>query len=96
MKQYKVYRNIRKRAMIMGLPISFFALMMVVVICSLLVIIFSFHFGVIVVLLISNVLLYGALVRWVNTPFLLHLSVVLPKCVSLKKVTPISYGQDQL
>ncbi|WP_418502076.1 hypothetical protein [Flagellimonas sp.] len=96
MKQYKVYRNIRKRAMIMGLPLSLFALMMVAVICSLLVIIFSFHFGVIVVLLITNTALYVVLVRWGNKPIGLNPSSVFPKCISLKNVTPLSYGQDQL
>ena len=61
MKRYTVYRNIRMKAMIMGLPITLFALMMVSVICSLLIVIFSFHVGVIVGLLLFNVLLYGAL-----------------------------------
>ncbi|MEO2051992.1 MAG: hypothetical protein ABGX00_09485, partial [Allomuricauda sp.] len=74
MKHFKVYRNIRKRAIIMGLSISLFALMMVSVIGSLLIIIFSFHFGVIVGLLLFNALLYGALLQWVKKPF--HLKVV--------------------
>ena len=68
MKTYRTYRNIRKQAMIMGLPISLFALQMVSVIGSLLIIIFSFHFGVIVGLLLFNALLYGALGRWVKKP----------------------------
>ena len=46
--------------MIMGLSISLFALMMVAVIGSLLIIIFSFHFGVIVCLLLFNALLEDA------------------------------------
>lgn len=73
MKRYEVYRNIRKRAMVMGLPISFFAMMMVSVICSLLIIIFSFGFGVIVGLLLANALFYGALVQWVKSRFKLFL-----------------------
>jgi len=44
MKKFEVYKNIRKRAVIFGLPISLFALMMVSILVSLLVIIFSFSF----------------------------------------------------
>lgn len=89
MKKYEIYRNIRKQAMIMGLPISLFALMMVSVICSLLIIIFSFNFVVIVVLLLSNALLYGALVQWVKKPFLMLPTKVFPKTLSNKKITSV-------
>ncbi|MEC7264453.1 MAG: hypothetical protein VXW38_11985, partial [Bacteroidota bacterium] len=89
--QFEVYRNIRKRAMIMGLSISLFALMMVSIICSLLIIIFSFHFGVIVGLLLFNALLYGALLQWVKKPFLLKVAQTFPKTISLKQINPIDY-----
>ena len=92
MKKYEVYRNIRKRAMIMGLPISLFALMMVSVIGSLLVIIFSFSFGVIVALLLFNALLYGALAQWAKNPHLLSIQKVFPQTISNKKVSPLSYA----
>ncbi|WP_418498491.1 hypothetical protein [Flagellimonas sp.] len=91
MKQFEVYRNIRKRAMIMGLSISLFALMMVSVICSLLIIIFSFHFGVIVGLLLFNALLYGALLQWVKKPFQWRVVQTFPKTISLKQLNPIDY-----
>ncbi|RIV51600.1 hypothetical protein D2V93_06745 [Flagellimonas taeanensis] len=91
MKQYGVYRNIRKRAMIMGLSISLFALMMVAVIGSLLIIIFSFHFGVIVCLLLFNALLYGALLQWVKKPFQFKVVQTFPKIISLKQLNPIDY-----
>ena len=42
MKKFIPYKNIRKRAMILGLPLSFFALQMISVIASLMLIIFSF------------------------------------------------------
>lgn len=90
MKKYDVYRNIRKRAMIMGLPISFFALLMVSVICSLLVIIFSFNFGVIVALLLLNVLLYGALGRWAKRSFRAGVRKIFPKAISNKRLSPLS------
>ena len=54
MKRFEVYRNIRKKALIWGLPISLFALMMVAVIASLLVIIFSFSFAVVISVFILN------------------------------------------
>jgi hypothetical protein len=77
--------------MIMGLSISLFALMMVSIICSLLIIIFSFHFGVIVGLLLFNALLYGALLQWVKKPFQLKVVQTFPKTISLKQMNPIDY-----
>lgn len=93
MKKYKVYRNIRMRAMIMGLPITLFALMMVSVICSLLIVIFSFHFGVIVGLLLLNALLYGALGRWVKRPFQITSVRTFPDTISNKRLSPLSHVQ---
>jgi hypothetical protein len=91
MKKYEVYRNIRKRAMIFGLPISLFALMMVSVICTLLIIIFSFNLSVIVGLLLFNALLFGALTRWVNKPDMLHIHKVFPHFISNKRIGPLSH-----
>ncbi len=48
MKTFIPYKNIRKRAMILGLPLALFALQMISVIASLLLIIFSFSLGMIV------------------------------------------------
>jgi len=92
MKKYDVYRNIRKRAMIMGLPITLFALMMVSVIGSLLIIIFSFSLGVIVALLLFNALLFGALTQWVKNTQLLSVQKVFPRTISNKKLSPFSYA----
>ena len=78
--------------MIMGLSISLFALMMVAVIGSLLIIIFSFHFGVIVCLLLFNALLYGALGRWVNNPGRYNIQKVFPRTISNKKLSPLYYA----
>lgn len=91
MKQFEVYRNIRKGAMIMGLSISLFALMMTSVIGSLLIVIFSFHFSVIVTLLLFNALLYGALVRWMRKSFQFKVKSTFPKTISLKQLNPINY-----
>ena len=91
MKRYNTYRNIRKQAMIMGLPISLFALQMVSVIGSLLVIIFSFHLGVMVGLLLFNALLYGALGRWVKKPFPIKVQRTFPQAICNKRQSPLTH-----
>ena len=73
----------------MGLSISLFGLMMVSVIGSLLVIIFSFSFGVIVGLLLFNVLLYGALLRWVGHPYHIGTGQNFPSVISNKSISPL-------
>ncbi len=64
MRTYPIYRDIRKGAVIWGLPISLFALLMASVIASLLIIIFSFSLGLILGLLLWNGGLYTGLARW--------------------------------
>ena len=94
MKKFEIYKNIRKRAVIMGLPISLFALMMVSVIASLLFIIFSFSFSVIIVVFVFNAMLYMALTRLTRHPALLHFKKVFPGSISNKKESRLSYEQD--
>lgn len=76
----------------MGLPISLFALLIVSVIGSLLIIIFSFSLGVIVVLLLFNALLFGALTQWAKNPHVLAIQKIFPHAISNKKLSPFSYG----
>lgn len=78
--------------MVLGLPISLFALQMVSVIGSLLIIIFSFHFGVIVGLLLFNVLLYGALGQWVKNPFPVKVKNTFPSTISNKRLSPLNHA----
>lgn len=91
MKRFEVYKNIRKRAVIMGLPISLFALMMTSVIGSLLLIIFSFSFLVIICVFVVNATLYVALTHLTKNPALLHFKKVFPQTISNKKETPLYY-----
>lgn len=91
MKRFKVYKNIRKRAVIIGLPISLFALMMTCVIGSLLFIIFSFSFSVIIGVFIINAALYIALTNLTKNPALLHLKKVFPQSISNKKESQLYY-----
>jgi len=94
MKKFEVYKNIRKQAVIFGLPISLFAVMMICIVASLLVIIFSFSFGIIIGILIFNSALYIALTRITNNPQLFQMSKVFPKIISNKKNSGFKYGQD--
>ncbi|MEP6262863.1 MAG: hypothetical protein ABJ092_14900 [Gillisia sp.] len=91
MKKFELYRNVRKKAMIWGLPISMFALMMIAVIGSLLVIIFSFSFAMIISVVVLNAVLYISLTRISANPQLLQYSKVFPKIITLKRSTGIDY-----
>ena len=94
MKRYVVYKNIRKRAVIMGLPITLFALMMISVIGSLLFIIFSFSFSVIIGVFVLNGILYVVMTNLVKNPALLHLKKVFPLTISNKKATHLNYEEN--
>ncbi|QTE24261.1 hypothetical protein [Polaribacter cellanae] len=91
MKRYEVYRNIRKRAVIFGLPLSLFALMMVAILVSLLVIIFSFSFGIIIGLLVINAALYISLTRIAHNPQLFQMGNPFPKIISNKRNSGFNY-----
>nr|WP_299159144.1 hypothetical protein [uncultured Tenacibaculum sp.] len=94
MKRFEVYKNIRKRAVIMGLPISLFALMMTAVIGSLLFIIFSFSFTVIISVFVFNAALYVALTHITKNPTLLQFQKIFPQTISNKKHSRLHYEQD--
>lgn len=91
MRSYKPYKAIRMRALIFGLPLPFFALQMSSLIGSLLVVIFSFGLGVIVVLLLWNTALFAVLSKLAHRPGLLRREGVFPKTISNKKTTPLTY-----
>lgn len=94
MKRFEIYRNIRKRALIWGLPVSLFALMMLAVVGSLLVIIFSFSFGAIITASIFNCALYLVLVRFASYLQLIQFSSAFPTSISAKRISQIHYEQD--
>tara|TARA_R110000796_G_scaffold85136_2_gene184981 strand:- start:1748 stop:2032 length:285 start_codon:yes stop_codon:yes gene_type:complete len=94
MKKYEVYKNIRKRAVIFGLPISLFALMMVSILASLLIIIFSFSFVMIIGILIFNAALYVALTRITNDPQLFQIAKAFPQIISNKRNSGFDYEED--
>jgi len=80
--------------MIFGLPVSFFALMMMSILGSLLVIIFSFSFAVVLVVCLLNIGLYLCLLRITTNPQLLQVSKVFPKVISAKRSLLLGYDQD--
>jgi len=94
MKKYEVYKNIRKQALIIGLPISLFALMMLSVIGSLMFIIFSFSFYGIISVILINVALYIVLTQITNNPTLLNFRKVFPNSISNKKATFLNYEEN--
>jgi len=94
MKKFKVYKNIRKRAVIMGLPISLFALMMTAVIGSLLFIIFSFSFSIIISVFVFNATLYIVLTHITKNPALLHFKKGFPQTISNKNQSSLYYEED--
>ena len=95
MKKFEVYRNIRKRAMIFGLPLHLFALQMLSIIGSLMIMIFSFSFLVIIALLVGNAILFIALTRISSNPQGMHFGKVFPKIISNKKSTALNYEENQ-
>ena len=84
----------RKGAVIFGLPISLFALMMVSILASLLIIIFSFGFGIIIGVFLFNATLYVALIRIANNPQLFQMGNPFPKIISNKRNSGLDYEQD--
>lgn len=84
MKSYTVYRNIRREAMIFGLPVNSFAIQAGSVIASLLLIIFAFKLLLLFVLVVWNLGLYVSLLRLRSFPFMLSAGS-LPVIISNKK-----------
>ncbi|MFS4449020.1 hypothetical protein [Maribacter sp. 2307UL18-2] len=95
MRSYEVYRNIRKGALIWGLPISLFALLMVSVVASLLVIIFSFSLIMVLSLFIWNAGLFVALNKMSSSTQLFNIRKVFPKSISNKKDNILNHVENQ-
>ncbi|MBZ9730756.1 hypothetical protein LB467_13760 [Salegentibacter sp. JZCK2] len=94
MKKYFPYRNIRKGAVIFGLSLPLFALMMLSIIASLLVIIFSFSLGVIISALLFNAGLYIGLNRISRLLEFLKMTGAFPKIISNKRNSGIDYEKN--
>ena len=88
MKKYEIYKNIRKRAVIFGLPLP---LMMGSIIASQLVIIFSFSFILVVGVTLFNAILFIALSRFTKAKGMLSLRSIFPKHISNQQNTGLDY-----
>ncbi|WP_066223767.1 hypothetical protein [Formosa haliotis] len=95
MKQFKVYKDIRKQAVIMGLPITLFGILMASVVFTLLVIIFSFSVITVVCGLILNLGLFFCLGQWSRYGPRLSLKHVFPKGIRMKYLNVIAYETDE-
>lgn len=95
MKQFKVYRDIRKEAVIMGLPITLFGVLMASVIFTLLVIIFSFSIGTVVGGVVLNLGLFFCLGHWNHRKPRLSIKQVFPRIISVKYLNVITYETDE-
>ncbi|MAW94325.1 MULTISPECIES: hypothetical protein [unclassified Leeuwenhoekiella] len=94
MKSYTVYRNIRKRAVIFGLPVTLFAVQMCALIASLLIVIFSFSFLTVVGAVLLNLLLYLCLTRMKSILQRIKFSSAFPNLISTKQNTGLYYDHD--
>ena len=94
MKKFEVYKNIRKGAVIFGLPLPLFALLMICIVASLLVIIFSFSLAIIISAFLLNGVLYTLLMRISSNPRLFHIAKVFPKLISNKKSSQFNYEEN--
>lgn len=92
MKQFEVYRNIRVRALIFGLPLAYFAMLMMAVVASLITVIFSLDLVLLFVAALGNALFYGLLLKLAGDPGLLHMGPSFPVGISNKKIT--FHGDD--
>lgn len=77
--------------MIMGLPISLFALMVTAIIGSLLFIIFSFSFMTIIGVFLFNTILYIALTHVTKNPSIWQFNKVFPDTISNKRQNQLDY-----
>jgi type IV secretory pathway VirB3-like protein len=94
MKKYEPYKNIRKKAIIFGLPLPLFALMMICIIASLFVIIFSFSLPVIIGALLFNAILYILLNRINRLLELFQMLGIFPQMISNKRNSNIRYEKN--
>ena len=92
MKKFEVYKNIRKRAVLFGLPLSLFALMMCSILCSLMIIIFSFSLLMVIGVPVLNAGLYVVLLNLERIKSIFFLGSRFPKHLSNKPKSNFTYN----
>lgn len=91
MKQYRIYRNIRKKALIFGLSVPMFALQMLSIVGALLVIIFSFSTGVIIGAFLLNSTLYFSLLKFPENRKIFVFKSFFPTAIQNKRSGELHY-----
>ncbi len=91
MKSYSFYRDIRKEALIMGLPVMFFGLQIIALVISLFLLIFSFSLFMLLLVLSANVGLYLGLLRYVSRNRTVTFFRVFPREISNKTINEMPY-----
>lgn len=91
MKQFKVYKDIRKQALLMGLPLTLFSLLITSILLSLLVVIFSFSIITLVVVMVGNLGLYIVFTQISRGTFRVSFKRHFPKEISIKNINVIDY-----
>ncbi len=94
MKKFETYRHIRKQAYIMGLPMLYFALMMMIVIGTMLYIIFSFSLTGVILSLVLNVVLYVLFLKLTQKSGGVHFKKVYPDSLINKKSSHFQYEEN--
>ena len=94
MKEFRTYSSIRRRALIFGLPVTLFALQMVVLICSFLIVIFSFGLTTVLGSAVANIGMYTGLLKLTRSPQFFSPKRVLPKSISNQLYTELIYEAD--
>lgn len=87
MKSYIPYRDIRKEALIFGLPVYLFALQMIAVIVALLAIIFAFGWLSILIGCSGNFLLYLVLLNFKKLRSHIQFFQIFPRHISTKQIS---------
>lgn len=95
MKKYNVYRDIRREALIMGLPLLLFAIQIVFLVISLLVLIFAFSFLSILITIFGNIGLYIGLLRLASSKRKVQFFRLFPELISNKSVNNFPDEKDE-
>ncbi|MEO2062159.1 MAG: hypothetical protein ABGW97_04195 [Christiangramia sp.] len=95
MKRYTMYRDIRKEALIMGLPVMLFGVQIVALVLSLFLLIFSFSLVVLLAILLGNIGLYLGLLRYVSRNKSVTFFRVFPKEISNKAINKLPYEKNK-
>lgn len=94
MKKYEAYKDIRKQALIFGLPLGFFILQIVSILIGFFVLFTAFSLLTIIGLVIFWVGLYAVLGYLTKNPSLFNFSKIFPNIITNKSQNTFNYEED--